>query len=80
MSKYSYEIIFALINDLRPNEKVLSAIHEINSARRLREAAIERAETEKVLAVKAGEADAEFKNLSGVSIPRMRAASTDGFN
>ena len=43
-------------------------------------AAIERAEAEKVLAVKAGEADAESKYLSGVGVSRMRAAITDGFN
>ena len=80
MTKYGYEIISVLITDLRPDMKVLSAMNEINSARRLREAAIERAEAEKVLAVKAGEADAESKYLSGVGVSRMRAAITDGFN
>lgn len=37
----------------------------INAAKRDREAAVEKAEAEKILAVKAAEAEAEAKHLSG---------------
>ena len=40
---------------------------------------MDKAEAEKILAVKAGEADAETKYLSGVGVARMRTAITDGF-
>jgi hypothetical protein len=80
MARYGYEIASVLITDLRPDASVLRAMNEINAARRLREAAIDKAEAEKILAVKAGEADAETKYLSGVGVARMRSAITDGFN
>ena len=54
-------------------------MNEINAARRLREAAVDKAEAEKILSIKAGEADAEAKHLSGVGIARMRGAITSGF-
>ena len=68
-----------LITDLRPEASVLHAMNEINASRRLREAAVDKAEAEKILVIKAGEADAEAKHLSGVGIARMRAAITGGF-
>jgi regulator of protease activity HflC (stomatin/prohibitin superfamily) len=80
MAGYGFEIAAVLITDLRPDASVLRAMNEINAARRLREAAIDKAEAEKILAVKAGEADAETKYLSGVGVARMRSAITDGFN
>ena len=80
MAHYGYEICSVLMTDLRPDASVLKAMNEINAARRLREAAIDKAEAEKILAVKAGEADAETKYLSGVGVARMRSAITDGFN
>jgi len=80
MARYGYEIESVHITDLRPDASVLRAMNEINAARRLREAAIDKAEAEKILAVKAGEADAETKYLSGVGVARMRSAITDGFN
>lgn len=51
----------------------------INAARRQREAAIERAEAEKIMAVRAAEADAEAKHLSGKGTAAMRQAITEGF-
>ena len=79
MAKYGFIIENVLITDLRPEASVLHAMNEINSARRMREAAVDKAEADKILAVKAGEADAEAKHLSGVGIARMRGAITDGF-
>ena len=48
------------------------------ASQRLREAAAEKAEAEKILAVKAAEADAESKYLSGLGVARQRKAIVDG--
>jgi hypothetical protein len=45
---------------------------------RLREAAAEKAEAEKILQVKAAEAEAESKYLSGMGIAKQRKAIVDG--
>lgn len=79
MKRFGYNIHSVLITDLLPDASVMRAMNEINSARRLREAALDKAEAEKIIAVKAGEADAETKYLSGVGVARMRNAITDGF-
>lgn len=79
MGQYGYSILNVLITDLSPEQSVLNAMNEINAARRQREAAVERGEAEKILLVKAAEADAESKYLSGVGIARMRKAIADGF-
>lgn len=54
-------------------------MNQINASRRQREAAIEKAEAEKIMAVRSAEADAEAKHLSGMGTARMRQAITDGF-
>merc|ERR1719203_2177594 len=79
MGQYGYSILNVLITDLSPEQSVLNAMNEINAARRQREAAVERGEAEKTLLVKAAEADAESKYLSGMGIARMRKAIADGF-
>lgn len=72
-------IVSALITDMNVDASVLRAMNEINASRRQREAAVERAEAEKILAVKAAEAEAEAKELSGKGTARMRQAITEGF-
>jgi len=79
MAPYGYNILKVLITDLSPEASVLQAMNEINAARRNREAAKERGEGEKILKVKAAEADAEAKRLSGEGIANMRKAIADGF-
>jgi len=79
MSKYGYEIINVLITDLQPEASVLRAMNEINAARRNREAAFEKGEADKMLKIKASEADAESKRLAGVGMAQMRAAMAQGF-
>jgi len=79
MAKYGYDILNVLITDLRPEQSVLRAMNEINASRRLREAAVEKGEAEKILQVKASEADAEAKHLAGKGIAKMRSAITEGF-
>lgn len=57
----------------------MDAMNEINASRRQREAAFERGEAEKLLKIKASEADAEAKRLAGVGMANMRAAMAQGF-
>ena len=52
--------------------------YEINASKRLKEAAFEKAEGEKILLVKSAEAQAESKYLSGVGVARQRKAIVDG--
>jgi regulator of protease activity HflC (stomatin/prohibitin superfamily) len=53
MAEFGYEIIAALVTDLEPDAKVKEAMNEINAAQRMREAALEKAEADKILVVKA---------------------------
>jgi len=76
---YGISIVKVLITDLQPNQKVQDAMNKINTMKREREAAVERAEAEKLLKVKAAEADMESKHLAGVGIAKMRKAITMGF-
>eukprot|EP01042_Synura_sphagnicola_P002171 gene2171-2592_t len=78
MSEYGYEILVALVTDLNPDKSVKNAMNEINAAGRLREAAKEKAEAEKILQVKSAEAEAESKYLSGLGVARQRKAIVDG--
>lgn len=78
MGEYGYSIHQVLVTDLRPDEKVRHAMNEIDANRRLRVAAAEKAEAEKVLKVKAAEADAESKFLQGQGIARQRTAIVEG--
>jgi len=79
LGHYGYEIINVLVTDLRPEKSVLDAMNMINASKRQRQAAIEKGEADKVLKVKAAEAEAEAKYLSGVGVARMRKAMADGF-
>jgi len=78
MSDYGYDILQALITDIKPDERVKKAMNEINAAERNRVAATDRAEAEKIMIVKAAEADAESKYLAGVGISRQRIAIVEG--
>jgi len=79
MHEYGYQIMQALVTDLQPDIKVRNAMNEINAAKRIKQAAAEKAEGDKILLVKAAEAEAESKYLSGVGVARQRKAIVDGF-
>jgi hypothetical protein len=53
-------------------------MNDINASKRLKEAAYQRAEGEKVLKVKQAEAEAESMYLSGVGVSKQRMAIMDG--
>ncbi|KAI4351596.1 hypothetical protein L6164_005941 [Bauhinia variegata] len=78
MSAYGYEIVQTLIVDIEPDVNVKRAMNEINAAARLRVAANEKAEAEKILQIKKAEGEAESKYLSGLGIARQRQAIVDG--
>jgi len=78
MNEYGFEIIKALVTAIDPEEKVKQAMNEINAAQRLRVAAIEKGEADKILRVKAAEAEAESKKLQGEGIANQRKAIMEG--
>merc|ERR1740121_3479016 len=79
MGKFGYDVVKVLITDLLPERSVLNAMNEINASKRQRQAAYEKGEADKVLKIKASEADAEGKRLSGVGMAQMRSAMAQGF-
>ncbi|URE18874.1 hypersensitive-induced response protein [Musa troglodytarum] len=78
MSAYGFEIVQTLIVDIEPDVHVKRAMNEINAAARLRVAANEKAEAEKIIQIKRAEGEAEAKYLSGLGIARQRQAIVDG--
>ena len=78
MREYGFSIHNALVTDISPDHRVKTAMNEINASKRLKEAAYEKAEGEKIILVKSAEAEAESKYLSGVGVARQRKAIVDG--
>lgn len=78
MQSFGYEIMQCLVTDLNPDAKVKAAMNQINEATRMREANKEKAEGEKILLVKAAEADCDAKKLSGEGVAKQRKAIVDG--
>jgi len=78
MSDYGYEIMESLVTDLSPDARVKASMNEINASRRLKEAAEHKAEADKVKQIKAAEAEAESKYLSGLGVARQRKAIVNG--
>lgn len=78
MREYGYEIMNTLVTDMSPDSRVKASMNEINASKRLKEAASHKAEADKVQQVKAAEADAEAKYLSGLGVARQRKAIVQG--
>lgn len=78
MQDYGYEIKNTLVTDISPDSKVKASMNEINASRRLKEAASHKAEADKTRLVKAAEADAEARYLSGLGVARQRKAIVQG--
>jgi regulator of protease activity HflC (stomatin/prohibitin superfamily) len=74
MNSYGYTVMQTLVVDLKPDASVKRAMNEINAAARNRVAANDKAEADKIQTVKAAEADAESKRLSGVGLAEQRKA------
>jgi regulator of protease activity HflC (stomatin/prohibitin superfamily) len=78
MAGFGYEIVNVLVTDIIPDEKVKSAMNDINAAQREQVAASARGEAEKILVVKKAEAEAESKALQGQGIANQRKAIIEG--
>jgi regulator of protease activity HflC (stomatin/prohibitin superfamily) len=78
MATFGYEIVNVLVTDIVPDEKVKSAMNDINAAQREQVAATARGEAEKILVVKKAEAEAESKALQGQGIANQRKAIVQG--
>ena len=52
MAAYGIQVAKCLVVDMQPDASVMASMNQINAARRQREAAIERAEAEKIMAVR----------------------------
>lgn len=78
MDEFGYGIVKALVTDIDPDSKVKMSMNEINAAQRLREAAIQQAEADKIRVVKAAEGEAESKALQGQGIANQRKAIIEG--
>jgi len=79
MDDYGYMIVKALITDIDPDAHVKESMNRINAAKRDKEATMEEAEAAKITVVKAAEADAESKRLSGEGIAQQRLEIVRGF-
>ena len=75
---FGYEIVNVLVTDIVPDQKVKSAMNDINAAQREQVAATARGEAEKILVVKKAEAEAESKALQGQGIANERKAIVEG--
>ena len=79
MDDFGYSIVKSLITDIDPDQNVKDAMNRINATARLRVAAENEAEAEKIRQVKSAEADAEAKKLQGRGVAEQRAAIIEGF-
>jgi regulator of protease activity HflC (stomatin/prohibitin superfamily) len=78
MEGFGYGILKALVTDIDPDPKVKEAMNEINAAQRMRVAATERGEADRILKVKAAEGEAQSKALQGRGIADQRQAIVAG--
>ena len=78
MKEFGYEIIKTLVTDINPDANVKAAMNEINTALRLKLAAVEKGEAEKILKIKQAEAEAESSILHGKGIAGQRKAIIEG--
>jgi regulator of protease activity HflC (stomatin/prohibitin superfamily) len=78
MEGFGYGILKALVTDIDPDPKVKESMNEINAAQRMRVAATEKGEADRILRVKAAEGDAQSKALQGQGIADQRQAIVAG--
>ncbi|MFT5702953.1 MAG: regulator of protease activity HflC (stomatin/prohibitin superfamily) [Rickettsiales bacterium] len=74
MSGFGYGIFKTLVTDIDPDVNVKAAMNEINAAQRMRVAATEKGEADRILKVKAAEAEAQSKALQGEGMANQRKA------
>ena len=72
MEGFGYGIMKALVTDIDPDARVKESMNEINAAQRMRVAATEKGEADRIMKVKAAEGDAQAKALQGRGIADQR--------
>jgi regulator of protease activity HflC (stomatin/prohibitin superfamily) len=78
LSDYGYQIVAALVIDISPAQAVKQAMEATVINSRVRMATQYKSEMEKIRTVKAAEAQAEAKRLSGVGVAEERRAAIAG--
>ncbi len=78
MEEFGYGILNALVTDIDPDANVKVSMNEINAAQRMRVAATEKGEAERIIKVKSAEGDAQSKALQGKGIADQRQAIVAG--
>lgn len=78
MAKFGYNIVVALVTDIEPDPEVKASMNHINAAQRNRMAANEKGEADRILKVKAAQAEAEAMALHGKGVADQRRAIVDG--
>jgi regulator of protease activity HflC (stomatin/prohibitin superfamily) len=78
LAKYGFRIVAALVTDISPAPAVKHSMESTVINARLRMATQYKSEMEKIQTVKAAEADAEAKRLSGVGVAEQRRAAIMG--
>lgn len=78
MVQFGFGIVNVLVTDIEPDAKVKEAMNEINSAQRMRVAATEKGEANRILLVKAAQAEAEANALHGKGVADQRRAIVEG--
>ena len=80
MQQFGYAILKALVTDINPDDKVKQAMNEINAATRLRVAATQKGEAEKIIRIKQAEGEAESMRLQGEGLANARKAIIGGMS
>ena len=78
MRAYGYTIVQALVNDIQPDPHVKEAMNKVNASARLKEAARNEAEAQKIRTIAEAEAEARAKELQGMGIAKQRLAIANG--
>ena len=78
MSDFGYGILKALVIDIDPDANVKQSMNEINAEQRMRVAATEKGEAERIIKVKLAEGDAQSKALQGRGTADQRQAIVAG--
>lgn len=78
MEDFGYTIMQALVNDIQPDSEVKKAMNKVNASARLRDAAKNEADAQKIRVIAEAEAEARAKELQGVGIARQRLAIARG--
>ena len=78
LSNYGFDIKKTLVVDILPDAKVVGAMNAINEQKRLRQAAEEKGEADKILIIKAAEAERESKKLHGEGVALQQMAVLKG--